>query len=130
VAVNGELPIDASGSPRVRRYQRVRIHVDANSQLELPSKWNVVQHDVGKLAEWLGRVNARLRCERAIGDIGDDADYCEPGVLVFSEVEPPSPVLAHGSCPSEKSPLGLASATLASSTLRFRSARVFQGVVT
>src|SRR6185369_5969470 len=55
-----------------------------------------VHHAIGKLAEWLVRVNGRRSPERAIGDVGNHADYGKPGVLVFCDVEPPSQALADG----------------------------------
>ena len=97
---NGELPIDASDLGADGRCEGARIGVGANGQLELPSKCgrsvDVVQYAIGKLAEGLVRVNGRRGSERAIGDVGDDADHGEPGVLVLRDVEPPAQALADG----------------------------------
>ena len=38
----------------------------------------------------------RIAVEWAISDVGNDADYGEPGVLVSRDVEPPSEALADG----------------------------------
>jgi hypothetical protein len=93
-----ELPIDTADLGADGRYEDVRIGVGTNGQLELPSKCvrKVVQHAIGKLAERLVGVNGRLGSERAIGDVGNNADYGEPGILVFRDVEPPSEALADG----------------------------------
>ena len=102
-----ELPIDAVNLATNGRDKRTGIGVRANRKLHVSAERvrNVVQHDIGKLAERLVGVNERLRAERPVGHVGHHANDREPGIRVLRYVEPPPQPLADGVLPGPE-PLG------------------------
>ena len=54
---------------------------------------DVVQHDVGKLTEWLVCVKAGGG-RSVIGDVSYNADDCQPGILVLRHIRAPLQALA------------------------------------